>query len=135
MATFTKITPTMLVRSAERGHIPTVGGVTLPTRLGSTDTAAAFVLLDVTLPPYWDACVLHRHAHTTEIMYVLNGNENATSAASAPCHPPAIPACAQRFQPRSMCGSLILIEMTMGTRSEIMGVIGAAAPRHAPATR
>jgi quercetin dioxygenase-like cupin family protein len=63
----------MLVRSAERGHIPSVDGVTLLTRLGSTDTAAAFVLLDVTLPPYWDACALHWHAHTTEMIYVLTG--------------------------------------------------------------
>ncbi len=73
MATHTENTPTMMVRSAERGHICSIGGVRLRTRLGSTDTAAAFVLLDVTLPPYWDACALHWHAHTMEMMYVLNG--------------------------------------------------------------
>jgi quercetin dioxygenase-like cupin family protein len=63
----------MLVRSAARGHIPSVDDVTLRTRLSSTDTAAAFVLLDVTLPSSWDACAPHSHAHTTEMIYVLNG--------------------------------------------------------------
>jgi quercetin dioxygenase-like cupin family protein len=47
--------------------------VTLRTRVSNADTAAACVLLDVTLPPFWDGCALHWHARTTEVMYVLNG--------------------------------------------------------------
>ncbi len=27
----------------------------------------------VTVPPYWDRCPLHRHAHTTELIYVVHG--------------------------------------------------------------
>ena len=73
MTTHTGITPTTLVRSADMGCATTARGVTLITRMSSADTAAAFVLLDVTVPSYWDGCVPHWHAHTTEVIYVLNG--------------------------------------------------------------
>ena len=48
-------------------------GVTLTTRVSSADTGAAFVLLDVTVPPYWDGCAPHWHAHTTEVIYIVSG--------------------------------------------------------------
>jgi quercetin dioxygenase-like cupin family protein len=73
MATRTTITPTTLVRSAHTAHATTVDGVTLRIRVSNADTGAAFVLLDVTVPSFWDACAPHWHAHTTEVIYVLNG--------------------------------------------------------------
>ena len=73
MTTHTRITPSTLVRSADMGRATTVRGVTLTTRVSSADTAAAFVLLHVSVPPYWDGCAAHWHAHTTEVIYVLNG--------------------------------------------------------------
>jgi quercetin dioxygenase-like cupin family protein len=73
MATRTTITPTTLVRSINEEHTLTVGGVTLTIPMGNADTAVLCVLLRVTVPPYWDACVAHRHAHTTEVICVVNG--------------------------------------------------------------
>jgi uncharacterized cupin superfamily protein len=43
------------------------------TLVRSADTAGAVVLLQVTLPAYWDACAPHWHVHTTELLYVVHG--------------------------------------------------------------
>ncbi len=73
MAIHMEIPPTTLVRSAEMARGATVSGVTLTPRVSSADTAAAFTLLHVSMSPYWDGSSPHRHAHTTEVIYVLNG--------------------------------------------------------------
>ena len=73
MVPHTRITPASLDRLADIERVTTACGVTLATQVSSADTAAAFVLLHVTVPPYWDECAPHCHAHTTELIYVLNG--------------------------------------------------------------
>ncbi len=65
--------PTDLVRSANTGNNSAVGSVTLNIRVSSADTAGAFTLIEVTMPPYWDGCAPHWHPHTTETICVLNG--------------------------------------------------------------
>ncbi len=73
MAGHTHSPPTTSGRSADMGRSSTPCGVTLCTLVSSADTAVAWVLLHVTVPPYWDRCPLHRHAHTTELIYVVHG--------------------------------------------------------------
>ena len=60
-------------RSADTGRDGAMDGATPTIRVSSAGTAAAFVLLEITVPPYWDGCVRHRHAHTTEVLYMVNG--------------------------------------------------------------
>ncbi len=73
MATNTEITPSTLVRSADMERATTKEGVTMFTLVSSADTAGAFVLLDIIVPPFWDGCPPHRHAHTMEVIYVVHG--------------------------------------------------------------
>ncbi len=86
MAAHTASTPTIMVHSANWGRVTTRCGVTLRMRVRSAAPQAACVLLDVTLPPFWDGCALHWHARTTEVIYVLNGtlaytlNDTTTTA-------------------------------------------------------
>ena len=73
MARHNVIAPAGPVRSADTARADAVVAVTLTATLRSADTAPAFVLLDVTVPPYWDRCAPHWHANTTEVIYILNG--------------------------------------------------------------
>ena len=73
MAIHTENTTITLVRAADSEPAPMVGGVTLTIHVSTADTAAAFVLLEATLPLYWDECVPHWHAYTTEVICVLTG--------------------------------------------------------------
>ena len=88
MALHTDSRPTTLVRSPEMGGATTVRGVMVTTRISSAETAGGFVLLDITMPPYWDGCAAHWHALTMEVIYVLKGTlactlDDTTTTASS----------------------------------------------------
>ena len=78
--------------TAVPGHPParatiTWLGATITPKISSDDTHGAFVLIEYTLPPYFDAFPVYWHRRTTEVCYVVSGTlactlDDATITAS-----------------------------------------------------
>ncbi len=62
-----------LVRAAGEGETITALGTTITYRVSTEATGGAWALLEYIMPPHFAGPALHRHGHTTELFYIVDG--------------------------------------------------------------